>query len=74
MAKTTVPPTGLALSRKQYAVSLNAVSRLAFRYHKHTSKLILKLGDSDIALQHNNVINLKLAVAAIDGVVISICL
>ena len=57
-------------SRKQYAVSLNAASRLPLRYLKHTSKLIRKLGDSDIALQHNKVINLKLAVAAIDGFVI----
>jgi vancomycin resistance protein VanW len=57
-------------SRKQYAVSVNAVSRLPFRYLKHTSKLIRKLGNSDLALQHNKVINLKLAVASIDGVVI----
>jgi len=58
-------------SRKHYAISLNTAARLPFRYLKHTSKLIRKLGDSDIALQHNKVINLKLAVAAIDGVVIA---
>jgi len=55
--------------RKHYALSLNG-ERLPFRYLKHTSKLIRKLGDSDIALQHNKVVNLKLAVAAVDGVVI----
>jgi vancomycin resistance protein VanW len=57
-------------SRKQYAVSVNAVSRLPFRYLKHTSKLIRTLGNSDLALQHNKVINLKLAVASMDGVII----
>lgn len=56
-------------SRRQYAVALST-ARLPFRYLKHTSKLIRKLGDSDIALQHNKVINLKLAVASVDGVVI----
>ncbi len=45
--------------------------RLPFRYLKHTSKLIRKLGDSDLALQHNKVINLRLAVASIDGIVIA---
>lgn len=44
--------------------------RLPFRYLKHTSKLIRKLGNSDLALHHNKVVNLKLAVASIDGVVI----
>ncbi|WP_166225290.1 VanW family protein [Pseudomonas atagonensis] len=57
-------------SRKRYARPAAEANRLTFRYLKHTSKLIRKLGDSDLALQHNKVINLKLAVAAIDGVVI----
>jgi Uncharacterized vancomycin resistance protein len=55
---------------QQYVVPLNTASRLPFRYLKHTSKPIRKLGNSDLALQHNKVINLKLAVASIDGVVI----
>lgn len=33
----------------------------------HTSKLIRKLGDSDLALTHNKVINLRLALASSDG-------
>ena len=57
-------------SSKRYARPVAATERLPFRYLKHTSKLIRKLGDSDLALQHNKVINLKLAVAAIDSVII----
>ena len=33
----------------------------------HTSKLIRKLGDSELALTHNKVINLRLALASSDG-------
>ncbi|MFW9080176.1 VanW family protein [Pseudomonas sp. P2757] len=58
-------------SRKRYAMPIALAERLPFRYLKHTSKLIRKLGDSDLALQHNKVINLRLAVAAIDGVIIA---
>lgn len=58
-------------SSKRYARPVTTAERLPFRYLKHTSKLIRKLGDSDLALQHNKVINLKLAVAAIDGVIIA---
>ncbi|TBN36340.1 VanW family protein [Pseudomonas sp. BGI-2] len=58
-------------SSRQYAVSINAESRLPFRYLKHTSKLIRKLGNSDLALQHNKVINLKRAVSSINGIVIA---
>lgn len=47
-----------------------ADARLPYRYIRHTSKLIRRLGDSDLALQHNKVINLRLAVACMDGVVI----
>jgi vancomycin resistance protein VanW len=35
---------------QQYVVPLNTASRLPFRYLKHTSKLIRKLGNSDLAL------------------------
>lgn len=58
-------------SGKRYARRVATAERLPYRYLKHTSKLIRKLGDSDLALQHNKVINLKLAVAAIDGVIIA---
>lgn len=55
---------------QQYAVPLNTASRLPFRYLNHNFKPIRKLGNSDLVLQHNEVISLKLAVASIDGVVI----
>jgi vancomycin resistance protein VanW len=58
-------------SSKRYARLVAGADRLPFRYLKHTSKLIRKLGNSDLALQHNKVINLKLAVAAIDGLIIA---
>ncbi|WP_225607340.1 VanW family protein [Pseudomonas sp. PDM10] len=61
---------GEHLLEVRYAHPLNTASRLPFRYLKHTSKLIRKLGNSDLALQHDKVINLKLAIASIDGVVI----
>ena len=50
-------------SRKRYARPKDAFERLPYRYLKHTSKLIRKLGDSDVQLQHNTVVNLKLAQA-----------
>lgn len=55
-------------SGRRYARPVADSPRLPHRYIKHTSKLIRTLGDSDLALQHNKVINLRLAVACIDGV------
>jgi vancomycin resistance protein VanW len=43
---------------------------LPFRHIKHTSKLIRRLGDSDLALQINKVTNLKLAANCINGIVV----
>lgn len=43
---------------------------LYYRCIKHTSKLIRTLGDSDIRLQHNKVVNLKIAVQYINGIII----
>lgn len=40
------------------------------RVKKHQSILIRKLGDSDAELQHNKVINLKIAIKNIDGIII----
>ena len=51
--------------RRRYARPEAGSERLAYRYIKHTSKLIRKLGDSDLALQHNKVINLRLSVAQV---------
>ncbi|UZE37036.1 VanW family protein [Pseudomonas sp. B21-059] len=55
-------------SGRRYARPEPGSPRLPHRLIKHTSKLIRTLGDCDLALQHNKVINLKLAVACIDGV------
>ncbi|MGC5703120.1 VanW family protein [Pseudomonas sp. NFXW11] len=55
-------------STRRYARPEAGSPRLPHRLIKHTSKLIRTLGDSDLALQHNKVINLRLAVACIDGV------
>ncbi len=57
-------------STRQYAKNIKS-ERLTHRYNKHTSKLIRKLGDSDLRLQHNKVINLRIATAAMSGIVIA---
>ena len=43
---------------------------LPYRVHKHSSLLIRKLGDTDPALQHNKIINLRLAAACLHEVLI----
>ena len=58
------------LGTRRYALTRRLDTRLDHRYLKHTSKLIRRLGDSDLALQHNKVVNLRLAVAQVDGVLI----
>lgn len=57
-------------SGKPYSLQRFPDQRLQFRYIKHTSKLIRRLGESDLQLQHNKVINLKLAVDCVNGVLI----
>ncbi|MFT2792937.1 VanW family protein [Serratia sp. T13T92] len=57
-------------SSRRYASERTPDQRLDHRFIKHTSKLIRKLGNSDIGLQHNKVINLRLAVAATSGIII----
>lgn len=59
-----------ACSSRRYSQQKVPDQRLAHRFIKHTSKLIRKLGDSDIGLQHNKVINLRLATGAISGIII----
>lgn len=68
--KRTYRRLGWWLSSRRYARTRTPMQRLAYRHIKHTSKLIRKLGDSDIRLQHNKVINLRLASAAIHGTTI----
>lgn len=43
---------------------------LEHRVYRHHSVLIRKLGDVDMRLQHNKVINLKLAVPKLDGILV----
>lgn len=44
--------------------------KLAYRVKKHQSVLIRKLGCSDVQLQYNKVVNLKIALKKINGIVI----
>lgn len=60
---------GWVLSTRRYA-STKQSERLPFRLIKHTSKLVRKLGESDIRLQHNKVVNLKLAAPYINHIII----
>jgi len=56
-------------SSHTYAHTLSGTA-LPYRTIKHTSKLIRKLGDSDIRLQHNKVANLTLATPYLNGILI----
>ncbi|HHD7445586.1 TPA: VanW family protein [Citrobacter braakii] len=58
------------LSRRRYSKELLAEIRLPYRHIKHTSKLISRRGDSDIKLQYNKIINLKIVEKLIDGIFI----
>jgi vancomycin resistance protein VanW len=44
--------------------------KLPFRIKKHQSKLLKKLGDSDMRLQYNKIDNLKLVIEKINGTII----
>lgn len=57
------------LDDKQYTQHYQA-EKLPFRVKKHQSKLIKKLGESDMQLQYNKVKNLELAVAHIHQILI----
>ena len=56
------------LGGRRYVRLPSIDERLPYRYIKHTSKLIRRLGDSDLALQRNKVVNLRLAVDCMNGV------
>ena len=47
-----------------------SAEKLPFRVKKHQSKLIRKLGDSDMQLQRNKVENLKIVVELVNGIII----
>lgn len=55
---------------RKFATQRQITQPLAYRYKKHSSKLIRRLGESDIQLQYNKVINLKLAVKQLNGILI----
>lgn len=56
------------LGGRRYVRLPSVDERLPYRYIKHTSKLIRRLGDSDLALQRNKLVNLRLAVDCMNGV------
>ena len=58
-------------SGRKYAQINPTIVRLPYRYIRHTSKLIRKLGNTDLKLQHNKVINLKFAIQSMNGVLIA---
>lgn len=58
-----------AFSAKYYSKAKSS-ERLEHRYNKHTSKLIRKLGESDLRLQYNKVTNLRIASEAMNGITI----
>jgi len=45
--------------------------KLAFRVKKHQSKLIKKLGETDLILQYNKVDNLKIVIEKVSGTIIT---
>ncbi|EAY29335.1 VanW family protein [Microscilla marina] len=54
---------------KRYTQQLQA-EKLPFRVKKHQSKLLKKLGETDMQLQYNKVDNLKIVVSKINGMII----
>jgi len=44
--------------------------RLPYRVKRHQSRLLRKLGDSEMWLQHNKIQNLSLAIAPLDGLLV----
>jgi len=55
--------------RQKFAKTI-AEDALPFRVYKHQSVLIRRLGGSDMALQKNKVVNLKIALKNLNGIVI----
>lgn len=58
------------LLQKETFAKERAQGPLPYRVHKHSSVLIRKLGDTDPVLQHNKIINLRLATACLHEVII----
>jgi vancomycin resistance protein VanW len=58
-------------SPRRYAEKRKPDEPLPFRHVKHTSKLIRQLGNTDLLLQKNKVLNLKLAIQTMNGLIIA---
>jgi vancomycin resistance protein VanW len=54
---------------RKYALTSRS-EKLPFRMKKHQSKLLRKLGDADMRLQHNKVDNLRIVIECINGLII----
>ena len=54
---------------KKYTSTKN-MEKLPYRVKKHQSKLLKKLGETDMMLQHNKVDNLKIVVKQVNGTII----
>ena len=54
---------------KKYT-STKKSEKLGFRVKKHQSKLLKKLGETDMILQYNKIDNLKIVVERINGTII----
>lgn len=55
---------------KKFVKNVLNENNLEYRVKKHQSLLIRKLGDSDMYLQRNKIINLKIAASKISGIII----
>lgn len=55
---------------KKTYTSLQQEEKLPFRVKKHQSKLLRKLGESDMVLQYNKIKNLEIVVQKINGTII----
>lgn len=56
--------------RRSFACTFNEDQKLPHNVKKHSSRLIKKLGDSDLKLQYNKVHNIKLCLPHINGIII----
>jgi len=57
------------IDNKKYSKYTNQ-EKLPFRVKKHQSKLLKKLGETDMQLQYNKVDNLKIVIEKINGIII----
>lgn len=57
-------------TKRWHLAKTKQLENLDHRVFKHSSKLIRRLGNSDVALQHGKVQNLKIAIPCIDGILI----